>query len=198
MIENHKPETIKIINYLFKELVTLWPAYRLSWPTEQEFKGAKRQWVIAFQENGLSSIEALNRGLKRLRRENGRFVLTPGAFIELCKPQPTDIGAPVVDEAYKEACLKSHPGCGTNKRWSHIVVQYAANRVGTFELANLTRDKTYAKFKAAYEDACNQFSDGKILNQIEQHEEPPHDQQPCDEAPLKFWENMQKKLIISE
>ena len=84
-----------------------------------------------------------------------------------CKASPEDIGAPSIEVAYNEACIKSHPSYGPNKEWSHPVVLHARNTVGSHRLISLDKKSTFTAYKEAYLDSCDQHACGSNLNQLE-------------------------------
>ncbi len=159
---------VEIINRLFAELVAINPAFKQAWPTEREFQATKQQWMMAFQDAGINSFEQIRKGLKAIRLSPSPFVPAPGEFIRLCRPSPEEINAPSAREAYLEACLKSHPGYGDEKRWSHPAVELARNKVRPYRLCNLPEKETYKEFEKAYLEACEQIISGRNLNQIEE------------------------------
>lgn len=161
-------KTSEIVNQLFERLISINPAFKQAWPTESEFKATKKEWVLAFVDSGISSIEQIKSGIKKLRLDPSPFIPSPGEFIKLCTPEPEDIGAPNVDLAYDEACKKSHPSYGKVKNWSHKAVEYARNKMGAFRLINYSRAETYPDFKKAYYDAINELLKNINTNQIEQ------------------------------
>lgn len=159
--------TINVVNELFAVLRAVNPAFKQSWPTEAEYKATKRQWVLAFEDADLRSIEQIQKGLSALRLSASPFVPSPGQFIEMCRLAPEDVGAPSVRDAYLEACKKSHPSFGDDKRWSHQAVGYARNLVGAHILMNMPESKTYKLFEDAYVVACQDIHNGKNMSQIE-------------------------------
>jgi len=166
--KTYDPITIRVVNELFKELVSINPAFKQAWPTEQEFINTKRQWMMAFEEAGISSIEQVKKGLKAVRLSSRPFIPSPGWFIDKCRATHEDIGAPTVRAAYNEAMRKSVLAYGVVDDWSHPVVKSARNAVGTHNLSNRTEKETFPRFEEAYSNACNDFASGRNLNQIEQ------------------------------
>lgn len=163
---NKEEMTAKIVNDLFEVLSAIKPAFRQAWPTQREFENAKIQWIKAFMDINLNSLEKIQRGVKEFRLSPGCFIQSPGDFIALCKLDPSDIGAPETRKAYLEACRLSHP-CETVKNWSHVVVRYAAQKTGSHFLRTETESKTYPVFEQNYREACEMFADGRIMQTLE-------------------------------
>jgi hypothetical protein len=159
--------TAEIINELFRILVAINPAFKQAWPTEQEFSNTKRQWVIAFEENGICSLEAVKHGISSVRRSPTPFIPSPGAFIEASKMTPEQLGAPSLEDAYAEACRKSHKYYGAEKNWSHNAVGLTAKLVGRFRLCERPERETFPLFKKRYIQVCQDYGAGRTMNQIE-------------------------------
>lgn len=171
MTAQNRETTASIVNQLFDRLIAINPAFKQAWPTEHEFQATKKEWVLAFEDARINTIEQLKSGLKSVRMNPSPFIPSPGQFIQMCKQSPEDIGAPSVEKAYDEACRKSHPSYGQNKNWSHPAVENARNSVGAYDLSNLPAKQTLKRFTEVYRDACDQFGSGSNLNQIEQRKE---------------------------
>lgn len=159
--------TASIVNYLFEKLIAISPAFKQAWPNESEFQATKKEWVLAFVESNINSIEFLKKGLAALRKSPTPFVPSPGEFIEMCYPSPEDIGAPSLESAYREATYNSHPSSGEDKKWTHDVVRHAWLATGSWILSQYTRDKSLALFKKHYEHAIFLYASGGLRNQLE-------------------------------
>ena len=55
--------TAKVINGLFRELRSIFPAWKQAWPDMATYKAAKQQWMRGFLEAGICSTEQLRFGL---------------------------------------------------------------------------------------------------------------------------------------
>lgn len=159
---------IDVVNQLFDKLTLIKPAFKQAWPTEQDFHLAKREWVIAFQQANINSIEQLRRAIDYFRLSEKNFIPSPGEFIGMCKATPKDVKAPSVQDAYLEACKNSYPD-GLEKKWSHPCVRYATQKADSFFMRTAARQKSFPVFEQYYLDAVDQFSQGKIMDQIEHH-----------------------------
>lgn len=157
---------IDIVNQLFEKLTVIMPAFKQSWPNEGDFKLAKKEWMLAFRDANINSLEQLKNGINKFRKLPKAFVPSPGEFIAMCRQTPEEMGAPSIDVAYNEACTKYHPSYGPNKNWSHPAVKHAAESYGQ-EIHKGTIKETKSKFEKIYLDSCQQYQDGKILNQLE-------------------------------
>lgn len=95
----------QVINKVFKELALIFPAWQYNWKTQQEIDGAKLQWVKAFVENDIGSMEQIRAGFSRARSADTDFLPSCGKFISWCKPSPESMGWPSTDDAMKQ-CIK--------------------------------------------------------------------------------------------
>lgn len=78
----------KLINELFKTFMTIFPAFRQAWPTQDDFQRAKREWIKSFKLANLSDAEKIKRGVDRFRLAPTPFVPSPGQFIAMCDEFP--------------------------------------------------------------------------------------------------------------
>ena len=78
--------TAKVINGLFRELRSIFPAWKQAWPDMATYKAAKQQWMQGFLEAGICSTEQLRFGLMRARQAAKDFVPNVGVFIDWCTP----------------------------------------------------------------------------------------------------------------
>lgn len=59
----------------------------------------RRQWVLAFRENGITTMEQVNAGMRVARRQNRPFLPSPGQFVAWCREEASVIaGLPNVSE----------------------------------------------------------------------------------------------------
>lgn len=154
----------EFINWLFFEIQSILPAFKQAWPTKGEYDGAKRNWILALCESNLKTMNQIKSGLKKLRAQNSPFVPTCGQFIELCKSSAQELGLPMIEKAYTEACKASHPQ--GEKKFSHKVVESAFVNVGSYNLRTYPKSVSYPMFEHAYELSCRAFMEGGELNAI--------------------------------
>ncbi|MGE4957233.1 replication protein P, partial [Yersinia enterocolitica] len=68
---------------------------------QSDLNELRRQWVLAFIENGITSIDQVNAGMKIARQQATPFLPSPGQFIAWCKQGATRAaGLPDADELY--------------------------------------------------------------------------------------------------
>jgi hypothetical protein len=79
-----------IVNKLFKTFVTIFPAFRNAWPTQQEFDAAKKEWMKAFKLAKLTDVEIIKIGVNKYRLAETPFVPSPGQFIAMCGVSPSE------------------------------------------------------------------------------------------------------------
>lgn len=161
--------TVRVVNQLFKHMLAMSPAFKQAWPTESEFSETKREWMIAFKEANINSIERLQRGLKHFRMSPSPFIPSPGQFVEMCKLTHEDVGAPDVHQAFTEVMAYDQKLRFSEEipKLSHPCVKYAYELAGGFFLRTNTRLKAFSEFQRCYDEAISAYADGKILNQIE-------------------------------
>lgn len=100
--KQHVPEqAIHIFNELFRQLKAAFPALMANIKTQDELNELRRQWVLAFAENGITSIDQVNAGMKLARQQETPFLPSPGQFVAWCRQGDTSrYGLPDADELY--------------------------------------------------------------------------------------------------
>lgn len=82
---NYTDRDRALINHLFKRLTAIYPAWKLAFPTEESVKEAKRAWIDAFINNGMSDPEYLIEGVKFCERDQQPYLPSVGQFMEWCR-----------------------------------------------------------------------------------------------------------------
>ncbi|EOV0796544.1 replication protein P [Yersinia enterocolitica] len=94
-------QAAQIFNELFRQLKAAFPALMTSIKDQSDLNELRRQWVLAFIENGITSIDQVNAGMKIARQQDTPFLPSPGQFIAWCKQGATRAaGLPDADELY--------------------------------------------------------------------------------------------------
>ncbi|WP_427190279.1 replication protein P, partial [Yersinia enterocolitica] len=60
-------QAAQIFNELFRQLKAAFPALMTSIKDQSDLNELRRQWVLAFIENGITSIDQVNAGMKIAR-----------------------------------------------------------------------------------------------------------------------------------
>ena len=158
------PATAEVVNKLFAELQSIFPAWKQAWPTEQALNAAKRTWIKGFMRAGLASLEQIRYGIDRCRETGADFAPSVGKFIRWCRPTPELLGLPSTSAAYREACRIAHPAA--DRTGIHPAVYHAACETGFFELASLPEDKSRKLFERNYAATVRMVLAGEVLREI--------------------------------
>lgn len=153
----------EMFNQFFGELMAIRPAWKQAFPTDDLLKTAKNQWSIALLEARVNQNQ-LNLALRKLRQTPDDFFPSVGKFLELCKPTAEDFGLPSFEDAYREVCDK----CGYvgHIEWSHPAVYHAISQVGLFDFRQMTNERAFEAFKAAYKATVKAVISGQTLPEI--------------------------------
>ena len=94
----------KLVDLLFTNLMQVFPAAKqTALSTPAEVAAAKRQWILAFAENGITSVEQLQAGMRMARQQESDFWPSCGKFIGWCKEgAAVAAGLPSIDDAVDE------------------------------------------------------------------------------------------------
>lgn len=150
---------VDLVNELFQSLMAIKPAWRQMIPTDEALNVQKAMFVRGFKENGIKTAEQVALGVRKARKDPSDFFPSVGKFISWCTPKPEDFGLLPVEEAYREACMKSHNP--SRAKWSHPAIYHAGRQTGWFELGSEPSTKTRPLFKIAYADICKRLMDGE-------------------------------------
>lgn len=94
----------KLVDILFDNLIRIFPASRqMVLKTPEDEAAMKRQWIVAFAENGIVNMEQLKSGVRVARQQKNDFWPSCGKFIGWCKEgQAEALGLPDFDAVMKE------------------------------------------------------------------------------------------------
>ncbi|WP_420736624.1 replication protein P [Citrobacter freundii] len=138
-----------VINGVFTQLLAAFPA-SLANRDQHEMNEIRRQWVMAFRENGIITMDQVNAGMRVARRQERPFLPSPGQFVAWCKAEEaTAAGLPnvndLVDLVY-EYCrgrglypdAESYPWHSNAHYWL-VTTLYANMRANSLSDAELRR-----------------------------------------------------------
>lgn len=166
-------EAGRVVNALFRELQSCFPAWRRAWPNDEALAAAKKTWIKGFAAAGIHRVEQIKHGIEQCRLMPSDFIPSIGRFIELCRPTPESLGLPSEARAFAEATRNAHPSAVAI--WSHPAVSHAAREAGLFNLMTLPAETGRVLFGRCYAIACRMVIDGEplapILPALPQHAE---------------------------
>ncbi|EBE4782499.1 phage replication protein [Salmonella enterica] len=94
-----KPEVeqvAKVINNVFSQLMAAFPATTAN-RSQAEMNEIRRQWVLAFRENSITTMEQVAAGMRVARRQERPFLPSPGQFVAWCREGRCVLGVTVAD-----------------------------------------------------------------------------------------------------
>lgn len=78
----------QLVDLLFKNLKQIFPAaVNTTFKNPSDEPDAKRQWIAAFAENGITTREQLQNGMRHARASDNPFWPAVGQFIKWCKQE---------------------------------------------------------------------------------------------------------------
>ncbi|MGO2336515.1 replication protein P [Providencia sp.] len=109
----------KLVDMLFDNLVQIFPAAKHTvFSNKDDISATKRQWVLAFIENGITSVEQLKAGMSIARQQESDFWPSCGKFIGWCREGMMQVmGIPSVCEVMAE--MKRY----SNMEWRYPSVE---------------------------------------------------------------------------
>lgn len=92
-------QVAQVFNKLFNELRAAFPASMANFRSQDDLNEFRRQWLLAFQENGIHSMAQVDAGMRIARRQERPFLPSPGQFVAWCKAgEAAQAGLPTADE----------------------------------------------------------------------------------------------------
>ncbi|HHP1336567.1 TPA: replication protein P [Klebsiella variicola] len=90
-------KTAEIFNELFRQLLAVFPV--LANKSVEDLNEMRRQWLLAFKENGITTMEQINAGMRVARKQEKPFMPSPGQFVAWCRSEEVvAAGLPDVNE----------------------------------------------------------------------------------------------------
>ncbi|MCV6604624.1 MAG: replication protein P [Porticoccaceae bacterium] len=145
-----------VVNALFMELYSIFPAWKHALPTDKARNAAKRQWTAAMVENGINTKTQINYGLAKARQSGESWFPSVGQFVTWCQPTTADLGLPTVHEAFKAACQ-------FRPKKLHAVVSAARHACDPMVWVRMPRDKAFTLFEHHYAVMVRRYANGEDL-----------------------------------
>ncbi|MEN6691244.1 replication protein P [Enterobacter hormaechei] len=89
-------QVAQIINGLFVQLAAAFPASLVN-RSQEDVNEIRRQWVLAFKENGITTMAQVEAGMRMVRRQERPFLPSPGQFIKWCREGRCVLGITTAD-----------------------------------------------------------------------------------------------------
>lgn len=165
-----QPSTARIeqaVNYFFEKLEGFSPGrFKNMYGDIKRLNMVKAEWSPLIGRLTKADIDAGFNKAKIKAAENDARYQWPdvSTFVGLCRVEPADLGLPEAEEAYREACHKSHNPSG--HKWSHAAVREAAKLTGWYELQGHSENhqKTKELFLYNYGVLVDRALKGEDLN----------------------------------
>lgn len=107
-------QVAQIINGLFMQLAAAFPATLVN-RSQEDVNEIRRQWVLAFKENGITTMEQVDAGMRMVRRQERPFLPSPGQFIKWCREGRCVLGITAADVM------------GEYWKWQKLVFRYTSS-----------------------------------------------------------------------
>lgn len=139
-----------VIDDLFNELKSCYPAWRQAFDTREAWNAAKRTWTKAFIENNISTTEQVSLGLSEARKGTNPFWPSVGQFINWCDGPQID-----TDEAFNRMISK--------KPCNGIAEYETRQEVGFRCKCSLPEDKARALWKTTLTRNIQRVRNGELI-----------------------------------
>lgn len=160
----------RLVDRLFVQLKTVFTAADQTVFREPDAeKRTKQQWVLAFHENGIRTIDQLVPGMRRARASEKPFWPAPGEFIKWClEGSAKDLGLPEADAVmaeFRRYCNeRSLYDAPEDFPWSHPVMYWIIPVMRTeMTERNLTMDEIRKLANGFIADWCRKLQAGEQI-----------------------------------
>lgn len=147
---NINGEVKVLVDQVFKQLASIFPAWQHAWKTQQAIDTAKKEWVKAFIENDVNTVDQLRSGFRKARASDSAFLPSVGKFIKWCKPSLEDFGIDDSQMLAKKVINYHHSSRGfsgeprrTDGYDPFVVAVYRS--IDWFSFSKMTEEKSAAK-----------------------------------------------------
>ena len=94
-------QVAQVFNGLFNQLRAAFPASMANFREQRDLDEFRRQWLLAFQENGIHTMAQVDAGMRVARSQVRPFLPSPGQFVAWCKQSGGSLGI-TVDQVIAE------------------------------------------------------------------------------------------------
>ncbi|MDA3133599.1 replication protein P [Atlantibacter subterraneus] len=100
--EPRQEHAAQVFNELFRQLRAAFPASMSVFKTQADIDEFRRQWLLAFAENGITSFAQVDAGMRIARTQEKPFMPSPGQFVAWCRAEESAaVGLPDQNELVK-------------------------------------------------------------------------------------------------
>lgn len=118
------------------------------------------EYAKKLYEAGISDKQMIS-GVEAFKRKASTepFSVNPAEFVALCAPTASEVGMPLVEDAYRECCRYS--SWIANHRWSHDAVYLAGRAVGWGVLQTKPEKYSWPIFEKKYAALIDRVAGGE-------------------------------------
>ncbi|AKH89027.1 replication protein P [Edwardsiella tarda] len=162
----------KLVDVLFENLLLLFPASRNTvFAAPDEVAAMKRQWITAFAEGGITTLEQVKAGVSMARQHGGDFWPSCGRFMEWCREGVRGAGGlpsddEVLAEFHRYARDKARFASPEAFDWVHPVMYWVVLDVRQrMYRYNYTEAEVLRAIKAQMKQWAKDMAAGKVIPQ---------------------------------
>ncbi|KGQ33962.1 replication protein P [Gallibacterium anatis] len=162
------PQVAKFVDRLFARLKAIFPAWQAAFDGEEGYQEAKRLWLEALVNNGVTTAAQFKCGIAQAERSGSPFFPSAGQFIAWCKTDDyAALGLPTVEELqYRLNKFRANGGFAEIDRFEFIS---DAEYWLITEIANKSIQKSYSEaeelkaMKEALDKMAKRLEKGEVL-----------------------------------
>jgi hypothetical protein len=157
-------QTMEIVDMLFDELMSIFPAHKYAFDSQDIFDLAKKNWFMAMKAANINSIKSIKIGLAQARKSVNPFFPSCGQFVSWCNPSHEMLDMPSKEDAF----IISNK---LNRQFSEplaiepeveTVIKNCLTSIGRMEYRVMRVEDARKVFYYTYEVALKKYASGEI------------------------------------
>lgn len=163
-------QVAKFVDRLFVRLKAIFPAWRTAFDSDETYQEAKRLWLEALVNNGITTVAQFKRGIVCAERSANPFMPSVGEFIAWCNSGnpyehlnlPTAKTLLVRYEKYRSSCVEAEKFAWESAVEYHLVLQLQR----AIYAENLNQEKALSKAKSLIDEMAKFLQEGNKVAPI--------------------------------
>jgi len=162
--ESDDAETMRIVDMLFDELMSIFPAYKYAFDSQDIFDLAKKNWFLALKDSGIHSIDAIKIGLTQARKSINPFFPSCGQFVSWCNPSDEMLGMPSKEDAYLISIEMNRQFSSVTNISPEVesVIRNCLSSIGPMEYRAMRAEESRKVFYYMYDLTLKKYAKGEI------------------------------------
>lgn len=158
-----------VFNALFRQLRAAFPASMAHIKTQDDLNEFRRQWLLAFAENGITTIALVDAGMQIARQQETPWLPSPGQFVAWCREGSMRVaGMPTDDElvamVHRYSRERGYLAAPENFPWEHPAHYWMVTKLySDMRSRGWTDSELLAAARKELSAMCDRIRNGEII-----------------------------------